>query len=352
MPKGTAVTKEKFIKELSKKYSKSDVLDEGRTVRLELPTRDSDERAATAAMLALKYRGKVKAKKTEVQFIGYSLVVKPKSARQTAKSKDKKSVSRVYYGMLGKLNMDSMDVSALSEVDRLFASTKRLPARLKEVSDMEGISDFNKKLESVCPTTNGITLRIGRFSVPNALGVMAIVGKEPKTDYVVVSKDGNKLYPSCFISYKMGTSAKDFQNYSGISEKTSALIWGHRETKRFFNTLQMLSENKVSEEVKQEINDTEIVKHSMYGQDYGKAYGIDNVHILAQGDVTIGKSGVVTYSHLMENGTVPTRTSPYYPVFGARVATGRGAKTPDGNTITGFRIGIFPRAYRTKWMQI
>jgi len=348
MPRATAVPKEKFVKELCKQYPKTDVLDQGRTVRLELPTRDKDEREAVARVLSLRYAGKVKAKKTEVQFSGYSLVVKPKGAG----GGEKKSGGRVYYGLLGKLNLKDMDVSAMSEVDSLFASSKRLPPTLKEVSDMKGISDFNKKLEAVCETSNGKTLKIGKFTVKNAVGVMAIVGKEPKTDYVIVSKDGNSLYPSFFISYKMGTTAKDFQNYSGISEKTSGLIWGHKETKRFFKTLGMLSESRVSEEVKQEINDTQIIKHSMYGQDFGKAFGIDNVNILAQGTVTIGNDGTVHFSHMIVNGTIPPRQSPYFPVFGARVATGRGAKTPFGTTITGFRIGIFPRAYRSKWMMV
>lgn len=347
MPKATPVSKDKFIKELCKKYPKTDVVDQGRTVRLEVPTRDRGEREITALLLSKKYNGKVKSKKTEVQFSGYSLSVKPKGAGGSA---EKKTAGRVYYGLLGKLNLKDMDVSALGVVDGGFASSKRLPPRLKEVSDMRGISDFNKKLEEVCETSNGKTLRIGKYTVKHAVGVMAIVGKEPKTDYVIVSKDGNSLYPSFFISYKMGTSAKDFQNYSGISDKTSALIWGHAETKRFFKTLGMMSESGVAEEIKQEINDTKIMKHSMYGQDFGKAFGIDNVNILAQGTVAIAGNGLVTFSHMMENGTVPSRSSPYFPVFGARVATGRGAKTPSGTTITGFRIGIFPRAYRSKWM--
>lgn len=347
MAKGMAVAKDRFVKELCKQYPKTDVLDQGKVVRLELPTRDRGERETVALVLSKKYSGKVKSKPTEVQFSGYSLVVKPKGA---GGSTAKKSSGRVYYGLLGKLNLQGMDVSAMSEVDSRFASNKRLPSTLKEVSDMKGISDFNKKLEAVCETSNGKTLKIGKFTVKNAVGVMAIVGKEPKTDYVIVSKDGNTLYPSFFISYKMGTTAKDFQNYSGISEKTSDLIWGHAETKRFFKTLKMLSESRVSEEVKQEINDTHIIKHSMYGQDFGKAFGIDNVNILAQGKVTIAKDGTVHFSHMIVNGTVPPRRSPYFPVFGARVATGRGAKTPFGTTITGFRIGIFPRAYRSKWM--
>jgi hypothetical protein len=347
MPQPTAVTKERFITELCKKYSKQSVVALGRTVRLEVPTRDTGEREAIAVVLAKSYKGKVKSKRTEVQFSGYSLVVKPKGASGT---KTNEKFGSVYYGILGKLNLSEMDTSELREVDSSFSNTKKLPKTLKEKSDIAGISDFNKKLEAVTKTSNGVDLRIGKFKVQNVVGVIAVVGKEPKTDYVMVSKEGKKLYPSFYISYKMGTSAKDFQNYSGISEKTSDLIWQHKETKKFFKVLQTMTEMKQMEEHKQEISDTDIIRQSMYGQDYGKKYGLDNVNILAQGDVRIAADGRVSFSHMIENGTVPDKRDPYHPVFGARLATGRGAKTPFGTTITGFRIGIFPRAYRTRWM--
>ena len=348
-----AVTKDKFILEMLKKYPKENVIDEGRTVRVEIPSGKMDDREAVAFALSVKFKGKLKPKKTEISFGTYSVVVKPQGKRTAAKATP--NGGSVYYGILGKLPLEKMDVSELRDIDFSFVSSKKLPRNLKEVSDIKGISEFNKELENASKSANsanGINLKIGTFTVKNAVGVMAIVGKEPKADYVVVSKDRNRLYPSFYISYKLGTSAKDFQNYSGISEKTSLLIWKHPETKKFFNKLQALYEENAQEEVKQEISDSEIIFHAIYGQDYGKKYGIDNVNILAQGKVRISKSGVVSYDHIIENGTLPGKTDPYHPVFGARTATGRGAKTPYGTTIVGFRIGIFPRAYRTRWMKV
>ena len=61
-------------------------------------------------------------------------------------------------------------------------------------------------------------------------------------------------------------------------------------------------------------------------------------------------NGNVTYEHTIKNGNNLKTDKNYCPVFGARTATGRTAKTPTGETITGFRIGIFPRAYRTAWL--
>ena len=340
-----AVTKDKFILEMLKKYPKESVIDEGRTVRVEIPSGKTEDREAVAFALSVKFKGKLKTVKTEISFGTYSVVVKPQGKRTASKSPP-------YYGILGKLPLDSMDVSELRDIDSSFVGSKKLPRILKEVSDIKGISEFNKEIENASKSANGINLKIGSFTIKNAVGVMAIVGKEPKADYVVVSKDGKRLYPAFYISYKLGTSAKDFQNYSGISEKTSQFIWKHNETKKFFKKLQTLYEENAQEEVKQEISDSEIIFRAMYGQDYGKKYGIDNVNILAQGKVRISKSGVVSYDHIIENGTLPAKSDPYHPVFGARTATGRGANTPYGTTIVGFRIGIFPRAYRTRWMKV
>jgi hypothetical protein len=158
------------------------------------------------------------------------------------------------------------------------------------------------------------------------------------------------LYPSFYISYKLGNDAKGFQSYSGISEKTSPYIWKNKETKKFFELLKNMEKNKVKQDVKQEIEDDKIIFNSVYGQDYGKSFGLDNVNILAQGDVSIDNNGTITYEHSIKNGNNLRTDKNYCPVFGARTATGRGARTPDGDTIIGFRIGIFPRAYRSSWV--
>jgi hypothetical protein len=340
-----AVTKERFMKELSNQYSLKNVIDEGKTIRLEVPTKDTASREAIAYALSIKYKGRLKVKKTEVAFAGYSLEVKPQGVR----SGTPKPGGTVYYGLLTKLPLKTMDLSALRSIDSSLVNGT-LPRSLKESSDVIGVSQFNRELEKISKTTNGADISIGKFSVSNAVGVVAIVGKEPKADFVVLQKNGNALIPALYISYKKGTSAKDFQNYSGLSEKTSKLIWTHVETKKFFKKLSAMYESKVQEEVKQEITDTDIVFQSIFGQDYGGKYGLDNVNIVAQGTVSISPNGVVSYDHIIENGKKIERTSGYYPVFGARAATGRGAVTPSGERVEGFRIGIFPRAYRSKWM--
>lgn len=347
-----ALTKAQLFTKLSKQYGKENVIDTGKTIRVEVPTRKTEEREKLAFIIAKTFKGKLKSKKTEISFNSFSLVVKPKAAAavSAAKKTTVKTPTRVYYGFMSKLNLKDFDRTLFRDIDSTFCESAKLPRTLKEKSDVIGVSDFNKSLEKIMTDSNGVDLTICNFTVKCVVGAIAIVGSEPKADFVFVSKNKNKLVPSFYVSYKLGNTAKGFQNYSGISKQASTYIWESQETKDFFKLLKNMEKNKRKEDVKQEIVDTNIIFNSVYGKDYGKAYGMDNVHILAQGDVTIDQTGKVTYEHTIKNGNDLQTDKNYCPVFGARTATGRTAKTPTGETITGFRIGIFPRAYRTAWL--
>jgi len=347
----SVLTKAQLFSKMSKQYGKENVIDSGKTIRIEIPSRKTEEREKVAFIIAKTFKGKVKAKKTEVSFNSFSLVVKPKSATAiAAKKTTAKTPAKVYYGFLSKLNLKDFDRTEFREIDKTFCESAKLPKTLKEKSDVIGVSDFNKQLEKIMVDSNGVDLRICGFTVKCVVGAIAIVGSEPKADFVLVKKIGNKLSPCFYVSYKLGNTAKGFQNYSGISKQASTYIWESQETKDFFKLLKNMEKNKRIEDVKQEIKDTNIIFNSVYGKDYGTAYGLDNVNILAQGDVTINRNGSVTYEHTIKNGNDLQTDKNYCPVFGARTATGRSAKTPTGETITGFRIGIFPRAYRTAWL--
>jgi hypothetical protein len=354
---------EGMLKVLQKEYSEENVSLEGKEIVLNLPDAPigrsgSKIREAVASMMASRYQGRVKpARKTDATFSNYSLTVKPQ--KQTAKR-----VTPVYYGILAELDLKEFDTSAFRDIDTDFAGTqKKLPRELKEDSDRIGVSEFNKALEAVSGKM-GLTLKFrsgGKsYTAPNVVGAVAVVGKEPKTDFVLVSRDGKTLYPSCYISYKKKkegseeANAKDFQNYSGISDKSSQFIWNHKETKHFFKTLlaeSAKSPTKRAINVKEEIDDEKIVQYSIYGADFGKKFGLNNINLVAQGSVSISRDGVVHYSHVMLNGYIPERTSEYYPVYGARRTTNRVAVAPSGERVIGYRVGIFPRVYRAEWMR-
>lgn len=346
------VTKQQIIKKLPKLgIDEASISINGNTVRVEIPTKKTTEREEQAAMIAKVFGGKVKTKKTEIAFTGFSLVVKPKAvAKKSAKSTKKTVGTTVYYGYLSKLKLSQYDLTDLTDIDRTLSTTGKLPRTLKEDSDVAGVSDFNRAIQNLIVDGKGVDLTIDGFSVNNVIGAVAIVGGEPKADFVLLSINRKKISPSFYISYKLGNNAKGFQNYSGISAKSSSLIWNHPETEKFFKILLAMSKTNTRQDVKQEIVDDNIIYHSVYGQDYGGQYGLNNVNILAQGNITVSTTGVVKYHHMVKNGDNLRNDRNYCPVFGARNATGRGAKTPTGENLTGFRIGIFPRAYRTKWL--
>lgn len=262
----------------------------------------------------------------------------------------KQVTGSVKYGRLSALKLTEFDTSAFLTISTPFASGK-LVTTIKEASDVKAVSDFNMALDKILDDPDGMNLTVAGFRFTNIIGCIPVTNGEPKADLVLVKIDNKKhrLIPAAFISYKMGTNAKGFQNYSGLSDKSSPEIFKHKETKQFYKTLESNNKRNVTTDAYQVIKDKMIIGKSVWGMDYGSAeYHVDNVHFLAQGEVSIS-GGRVTYSHVHKNGDF-NFSKEYQPVFGARRTTGRNNHGPDGIYVTGYRIGIFPRAYRTSWL--
>lgn len=261
----------------------------------------------------------------------------------------KKSGSSVYYGRLGDLKLSKYDTTSFLDISTQFASGE-LVTSIKEASDVIAVSDFNKALNDALDNPDGMTLSSEGFRFKNVIGCIPVTNGEPKADVVLVGIDNKnkKLFPTAYISYKMGSRAKDFQNYSGLSEKSSSYIFNHKETKKFYETLAKFSKQKLHPDVYQIIKDEKIIGMSVWGMDFGRTYGINNCHFIAQGQVTIS-GGRLSYTHSHKNGDF-NFDKEYQPVFGARFASGRNNKGPGGIQVSNYRIGIFPRAYRSSWL--
>lgn len=255
----------------------------------------------------------------------------------------------VYYGRLAELKLSKYDLSDFQAISSTFASGE-LVKNIKEASDVIAVSDFNKALNAVLDSPDGITLNSEGFRFKNVIGCIPVTNGEPKADIVLVGIDNKnkKLFPTAYLSYKMGTRAKDFQNYSGLSEKSSPYIFNHKETKKFYQTLAQFSKSNIHPDVYQIIKDEKIIGMSVWGMDYGKTFGVNNCHYIAQGSVTISGSRL-SYTHTQKNGDL-NFDKEYQPVFGARFATGRNNRGPGGIEAKNYRIGIFPRAYRSAWL--
>ena len=263
-----------------------------------------------------------------------------------------KTASGAFFGVLSKIDLGQFDTSSFSDVCLSF-STGKLPTTIKENSDAQAVSDLNEAIERALKNSSaGIDLNIEGHSFKNVIGCVPVTKGEPKADLVLVCRNGYKLYPGGYISYKMGTSAKDFQNYSGLSARSARGIFEHNETHDFFINAESVAAAGNKEDPFQEIQDNTIIGLALWGKDFGVGkwtYGVNNCNFIAQGKVAIVGNRLV-YDHVQNNGDFKFSRA-YQPVFGARYTPRRDSVGPKGTRVDKYRVGIYPRVYRTEWMK-
>jgi len=316
-----------------------------KTIRADISTNNVQLRKTKTLEIIALFPGAVATKErpNDILLPGKIMIlVKPaKGAAKTA--------SGAFYGLLEKIDLSVFDLSKFSEVSTTFAGGK-LADKIKEASDILCVSSLNEEImKALKGSTDGITLRLENYTFKNVIGCVPVTNGEPKADVVLVCRNGKQLYPDCYLSYKMGSTAKDFQNYSGLTVKASPFIFNHPETREFYLKLKALSDNNQKADIYQIIKDNKIIGNAVWGMDFGKGFGINNCHVIAQGNVSINGS-TIKYTHTHKNGDFHFDKT-YQPVFGARYATGRNNVGPSGIQAANFRIGIFPRAYRSAWLQ-
>jgi hypothetical protein len=160
-----------------------------------------------------------------------------------------------------------------------------------------------------------VNIKIKRKIFKDIVGMNKVKGT-PKADLVLVSFDAkkNKFKEVCFLSHKKGKTVKDFGQWSGMSDNAGKTISKNELVEDFIqnvkNSVKQTFENK---KIKNTLTvakiipaENDLIKYSMYGPDYGKAYGINNVNFILQGNPTLtltGKNYVLNMSgHIMENG--------------------------------------------------
>lgn len=318
----------------------------GKTVRVDIAQNNVALRKQVTDKVLALFPGSLvtKARPNDVMLPGgWKVLVKPAQGA-------KKTGSSAYYGYLGKLNLSLYNTSAFRGVSSFVVSGK-LSTDIKEASDVKCVSDLNELIEPKLKTNpGGITVTVAGYRFTNIVGCLPVTDGEPKADVVLVQQKGKVLTPVCFLSYKMGSNAKGFQNYSGLSEKSAPFIFNHKETLQFYKEMKTLAEHGGKVEHYQRIKDPLIKGKSVFGMDYpsGK-FGINNCHAIVQGEVTLS-GAALSYTHMHKNGDM-SFDKEYEPVFGSRTASGRGNVGPGGITFSGYRIGIYPRAFRSAWLQ-
>lgn len=227
-----------------------------------------------------------------------------------------------------------------SAIKRMYSQSEINKMTPNDINELIVLKKINDAIDG-----DPITLKIGNKTYKDVIALVGVPGT-PKADFVVVDKDKTEL---CWISYKAGSTAKSFQQYSGISEKLNKDIFNDPEVAYF---RKQVVQRDIGKGFYMKIDDSDLKRKSIYGKDYRKKFGKNNVTFFVQGEPKItNKNGVVRLNFgtkLCRNGTLNRLTSDYEPTLGARKGSGRNIKFKSGdqtNTVHGVRGGIFTRKY-------
>ena len=173
-----------------------------------------------------------------------------------------------------------------------------------------------------------------------AVGVQSTFGT-PKSDFHLVDAAGNEV---AWISHKDGATSKDFQQYGGL---TNSIFKNNKAVKSFMDTLLNKYPNGMErgKSAYRTVTDKKLINQSVWGVDFGRARGRNNVDEFHQGPMKIKKRGKLYYiqsKHQDTNGKLP-KGEGYDAIFYARFTSDRGSNVA-GVRVPFARVGVFPRA--------
>lgn len=163
----------------------------------------------------------------------------------------------------------------------------------------------------------------------------------PKSDFHLVDVDGKEI---AWISHKDGRTAKDFQQWGGMSQRSEPRIYAHSEVQAFIEDLKRVYPDGLprATTLAREIKDTKLKMMSVYGNEYGGSFSRQNTTLMLQGSVKLSKTGSnysITAYHTHLNGDI--MKDDYEPVF---MAIYKGDRSDFG--VKGTRIVIAPKGCR------
>jgi len=176
-------------------------------------------------------------------------------------------------------------------------------------------------------------------------------------DFVGIDEDLNEL---CFISHKQGSSANNFQQYSGISAAAGLNIHNDTEVEQFRKVISTKeSDEFVSQSFSRKIESTELKSKAIFGSDYDSGdVGYNSCTHFMQGNVNVSKKRtkkkpddkaqlVVSFNskNVFRSNVNQLDRAGYRPVLGARRGESTRTVRYMSDTVSGVRGGIFPEAY-------
>jgi len=228
-------------------------------------------------------------------------------------TKSKKEVRIIFKKKNG---LDDLNYECWNERLKITVASNKL-RKPTDKNEQKVLTEINS---SIANYSNGssITLKIQNKNYKNIIGF--IPGPHmKKADFVGVTDKGQEI---CFISYKAGNSAQDFQQYAGITERSG--LFSNPEVAKFRKDVveQLSKEPLGSEALYRPITDKDLKNKAIFGSQYGRRIGYDNVAFIAQGTPSLRKirDGVVELSFpvLIRAGQLSRLPNGYEPILGVR----------------------------------
>lgn len=203
-----------------------------------------------------------------------------------------------------------------------------------------------------------VTVTAGKYTFTNIVGANKVFGT-PKADIALVQwNPATRTFKDvCFISHKMGSAAKDFQQYSGISTTADGKKAGAiSRDPAVVEFLQAISSKPIYNAIVKDkkrfaqiVRSPKLIGKAVYGPEFGSSqYGTDNIHLIGQGDAVLTKKGAGAWSMSFRGGmhlngdTKPFMTGDYQAVVGARYTAGRQFEVA-GKVFRDVRVLVIPR---------
>jgi hypothetical protein len=237
----------------------------------------------------------------------------------------------------------------MRDMDKSYTLNSPTPTERGELEVITSINGYISKIGSP------ITIVAGTHTFKNIYGANKVEGT-PKADIALVTYDSKlkKFVDVCFISHKMGRDASGFQQYSGITSKADGTKIGSiskdKNVVEFLKTLTGFHSSIVNakERFMRVVKDKNLIGKAVYGPLFGsRVFGIDNIHLIGQGDVKLTKVGVKHKldftAHVSYNPDVKEfMKNDYTTIIGARYSSGRNYES-GGKTYSGVRVLIMPK---------
>ena len=206
---------------------------------------------------------------------------------------------------------------------------------LNKILQKEGLSQIKLKINKRTVNCAVMEKTVGSYN-----------GKDPKADMTIMDNNGK---PVAYISHKAGSSAKDYQQYGGVSDAALPPAYrGNEFIKKFMQDVRALRPDglKSGDSFYRLINDDKLIRIMMYGPDYGGMPSINNVDEFHLGNMDLKGRGAGPYeivsNHKGVNGYLPD--GQFEAVLFIRFQSARGDARAAGEVVKNARVGVFPIA--------